>query len=57
MNRQQQRLHRFVKRYRFQRQAAEALRISQSYLTDLLRGRREVSANVEAQLDHVKGKS
>ena len=57
MTRQQQRLHRFVKRFRFQKQAAEQLNISQSYLVDLLRGRRAVSANIEAQLDYLKGKA
>ena len=55
MNRRQQRLYRFVKRYRFQRQAAEVLRISQSYLTDLLRGRRAVSDTVQARLDQLEG--
>ena len=47
-------LEAFVARYPTQKAAAEALQMSQAYLTDLLRRKRGLSASVLARLGLVK---
>jgi antitoxin component HigA of HigAB toxin-antitoxin module len=43
-------LRTFVAKYPSQRAAAAALQVSQAYLSDLLNGRRALSANILSQL-------